>query len=65
MLLGLKNLCPGNGKKFFLGASSEQLLMVLDLSTESLEVGTLQPRSMSDADSGKVVTETPVIPVLA
>lgn len=64
VLLGLKNPCPWNGKKFFLSANSEQLVTVLDFSAQYSEVGPRQPRSMSDADSGKVVTEIPAIPVL-
>lgn len=52
-------------ESFFLNANSEQLVMVLDFSTEYSKVVTRPPRSMSDPGLGKVVTETPAIPLLA
>lgn len=52
-------------KSFFLSTKSEQLVMVLDFSTEYSKLVIRQPRSMSDPDSVKVVTEIPAIRVLA
>ena len=52
-------------KSFFLSAKSEQLVMVLDFSTEYSKLVSKPLISMRDPYSGKVFTEIPGIPVLA